>query len=89
VALAGANQLLVLSPRFAELARTPADPVANLAQEVPLDGPASLAFLGRRVLLSNQSTFRADPSSWAILDVFAGERGLPLHHPRIFRRRPR
>lgn len=85
VALAGANQVVLLSPQFAELARTPPDPAANQAEEVPLDAPASLAFLGERLLLSNHSAIRGDPSSWAILDVFAGEPGLPLHYPRIFR----
>jgi hypothetical protein len=85
IALAGANQVVLLSPSFTELARTPPDPVANQAEEVPLDAPASLAFLGERLLLSNHSAIRGDPSSWAILDVFAGERGLPLFYPRIFR----
>ena len=85
VALAGANQVLLLSPQFAEIARAPADPVANQALPVPLDGPASLAFLGDRLLVSNHSPIRGDPASWAILDVFAGEPGLPLHYPQIFR----
>lgn len=85
VALAGANQIVVLSPEFVELARVPADPPANQAQEVPLDGPGSLAFLDDRLLVSNHSPIRGDPASWAILDVFAGEPGLPLHYPGIFR----
>jgi sugar lactone lactonase YvrE len=83
VALAVPNQLLVLSPEFEELARVPGDPAANMSQEVPFDGPASLAFLGRRLLMTNQSTFRSDPASWAVFDIFAGERGLPLAHPRV------
>jgi SMP-30/gluconolaconase/LRE-like protein len=84
VALAGTNQVLVLSPHFVELARTPRDAAANLAEEIPLDGPGSVAFLGDRLLVSNHSPMRGDPKSWAILDVFAGETGLPLHYPRIF-----
>ncbi|HEX2087499.1 MAG TPA: hypothetical protein VHF89_17580 [Solirubrobacteraceae bacterium] len=83
VALAGANQVLLLSPAFEELARAPRDPAANESEEIPLDGPGSLAFLGERVLVSNHSPIRGEESSWAILDVFAGEPGLPLHHPRI------
>ena len=83
VALAGSSQVLVLSPRFQELARTPRDPAANESEEIPLDGPGSLAFLGERVLVSNHSPIRGDPQSWAILDVFAGEPGLALHYPRI------
>jgi SMP-30/gluconolaconase/LRE-like protein len=85
IALAGANQIVLLSPQFAELARAPSDPAANQAEEVPLDAPASLAFLGQRLLMTNHSAIRGDSSSWAVLDVFAGERGLPLFYPRISR----
>jgi hypothetical protein len=85
VALAGTNQVVLLSPEFTELARTPPDAAANQMEEVPLDGPGSLAFLGERLLVSNHSPIRGDPDSWAILDVFAGESGLPLHYPRIYR----
>jgi sugar lactone lactonase YvrE len=83
VALAGANQVLLLSPQFTEQARVPTDPLANQAEEIPLDGPGSVAFLGERLLVSNHSPIRADPDSWAVLDVFAGESGLPLHYPQI------
>jgi sugar lactone lactonase YvrE len=86
VALAGTNQVVMLSPRFTEQARVPSDPLANQMEEIPLDGPGSFAFLGERLLVSNHSPIRGDPDSWAILDVFAGERGLPLHFPRIPRR---
>jgi hypothetical protein len=87
VALAGSSQIVLLSPDFTELARTPPNPAANQSEEIPLDGPASLAFLGERLLVSNHSPIRGDPGSWAILDVFAGEAGLPLHYPRIFKPR--
>lgn len=81
VALAGASQIVVISAQGEELARVPANPLDNAALEVPLDGPASAAFLGRRLLVTNQSFARGDPSSWAVLDVYAGERGLPLFYP--------
>jgi sugar lactone lactonase YvrE len=80
VALAGANQIAVISPDGEELARVPATPADNLGFEVPLDGPASVAFLGRRLLVTNQS-LGGNPSSWAVIDVFAGERGLQLIYP--------
>ena len=89
VALAGSSQVLMLSPDFAELARVPPDPASNQAEEVPLDGPGSIVFLDNRLLVSNHSPIRGDPSSWAILDVFADEPGLSLHYPRIFRPRLR
>jgi sugar lactone lactonase YvrE len=80
LALAGASQVVLISPQGAELGRAPATPAQNAAQEVPLDGPASAAFLGDRVLVTNQST-GGIPTSWAILDVYAGEPGLPLLKP--------
>jgi sugar lactone lactonase YvrE len=84
VALAGANQLAVLSRRGEERARIPATPADNAMMEVPFDGPASAAFLGRRLLVTNQTSPLAgsgDPKHWAVFDVFAGERGLPLYLP--------
>ena len=81
LALAGASQLVVISAAGEELARVPANQLENSSMEVPLDGPASVAFLGRRLLVTNQSFARGDPASWAVLDVFAGERGLRLFYP--------
>jgi sugar lactone lactonase YvrE len=91
LALAGASQLVLISPQGAELARVPATPFENSQLEVPVDGPGSVAFLGERVLVSNHSPIRGDPGSWAVLDVFAGEPGLPLHRPVVAPRplRPR
>jgi sugar lactone lactonase YvrE len=82
LALAGANQIVVISADGEELARVPSSPGENASMEVPVDGPASAAFLGRRVLITNQST-AGNSSSWAVFDIYAGERGLPLFRPRI------
>ncbi|MGH7336964.1 MAG: SMP-30/gluconolactonase/LRE family protein, partial [Myxococcota bacterium] len=81
VALAGANQLLVLSPSGQELARVPATPADNAMLPVPFDTPASVAFHGDRVLVTNQSFFAGNSASWVVYDVFAGEPGLPLFKP--------
>jgi sugar lactone lactonase YvrE len=84
LALAGANQLAVISPGGEEMARVPTTPLENLQMEIPFEGPASLAFLGRRVLLTNQTSPAAgsgNPDRWAVFDIWAGERGLPLHRP--------
>ena len=86
LALAGASQIAVISPTGEELARVPASPLENTAEEIPVDAPGSVAFLGRRALVTNHSAIRGDPSSWAVLDLYVGERGLPLLYPRI---RPR
>ena len=84
LALAGANQIVVISRHAEELARAPATPAENQMMDVPLDGPASVAFLGRRLLVTNQTDPLAgtgNPDHWVVFDVFAGERGLPLYRP--------
>lgn len=83
VALAGANQVLLLSPDGEEVARVPTTPLENAAQEVPFDNPASVAFLGERVLVTNQSFFAGNEDNWVVFDVFAGETGLPLFRPEV------
>jgi hypothetical protein len=57
--------------------------------EVPYDGPASVAFAGERVLVTNQTFPTAHPEHWAVLDVFVGERGLPLFRPFVLKPRGR
>ncbi|HKP88763.1 MAG TPA: SMP-30/gluconolactonase/LRE family protein [Thermoleophilaceae bacterium] len=89
LALAAGAGLVVISPSGQELRRIPASPVENEAQEVPFDGPASAAFLDRRVLVTNQGFPETDEAHWAVLDVFVGERGAPLFRPFVGGRRPR
>jgi sugar lactone lactonase YvrE len=85
VALAGTtgNAVAVVSPQGEEIARTPATEIENQQMEVPFDQPASAAFLGERVLVTNHSLFARNPDHYAVLDVFADEPGLPLLRPRI------
>jgi hypothetical protein len=59
----------------------PATPIENQQLEVPMDNPASTAFLGERILLTNQSLFAGNPDSWVVYDIDAAEAGLPLFHP--------
>jgi hypothetical protein len=82
LALAAANQLVVISPQGEELARVPGA-VENQQMDPPFDGPASVAFLKRSVLVTNQSVLAGNPEHWAVFDVFAGEHGLRLFRPRI------
>jgi sugar lactone lactonase YvrE len=84
VALAGANQLAILSPQGEELVRVPESRSENEQMEIAFDGPASMAFLRRRLLMSNQTGVlvgSGNPERWAVFDIFAGERGLPLFLP--------
>lgn len=86
VALSGPDQMLVLSPSGQELVRTPATELQNRQQQVPFDKPASVAFLARQALVTNQSLFERNPDHWAVLSLFAGEEGQSLFHPALGRR---
>ncbi|HWH32180.1 MAG TPA: SMP-30/gluconolactonase/LRE family protein [Egibacteraceae bacterium] len=81
VGLAGASQFVVLSADGEELARFPETPLHNTQQTPPFDTPASLAFHGERVLMTNQSFFTGTESGWTVADIFVGETGLPLYRP--------
>ena len=76
VALAGTNQISILDPGGAEVARFPS-PSENARQEVPWDTPASLVLDGRGgLLVTNQSYINALPQHWAVLDTWVDD--LPL-----------
>ena len=75
------NQLVVLSPDGEELERFPEAPgTGENGSPIPFDTPSSATFLGRRIMVANQS-FTGDSSHHAILDVYVGERGKPVFIP--------
>ncbi len=75
------NQLVVLSPKGEELERFPETPgTGENGSPVPFDTPSSATFLGRRVMVANQS-FTGDTSHHVILGVYVGERGKPVFIP--------
>jgi DNA-binding beta-propeller fold protein YncE len=80
VALSGADSMLILGPDGKEIGRFPSSD-ENARQEVPFDKPASVAFLGDRALVTNQSLFNRDPTHWAVLAVGAGETGQAPFRP--------
>jgi sugar lactone lactonase YvrE len=84
VALAGASKLVMVSATGEEVARIPA---TGQQTDPPFDGPASVAFAGESVLVTNQSFPAGNPDHWAVFDVFTGEPGLPLFRPRVNPRR--
>jgi sugar lactone lactonase YvrE len=82
VALASGNAVALVSPRGREVARSTARVARGRSgREVPVAGPGSLAFAGRRLLVTNHCPVGCDPPAWAVLDVWAGEPGLALHRP--------
>jgi sugar lactone lactonase YvrE len=80
VALAGASKLVMITAAGEEVARIPE---AGQETEPPFDGPASVAFAGESVLVTNQSFPAGDPDHWAVFDVFTGEPGMPLFRPDV------
>jgi sugar lactone lactonase YvrE len=82
IANAGSNQLVVLSPQFKEIERTPGLPlVGDNGSEIAFDTPSNMTFAGRSVLIANQA-FLGNTDNHAILDVYVGEPGLPVFIPR-------
>ena len=77
------QQIVVLSPEGEELERFPEAPgTGENGSDVPFDTPSNATFLGRRVLVANQS-FSGNSDHHAVLDVFVGERGVrPFIPPR-------
>ena len=72
-----ANQIAVIDPSGDEIERFPDSPLAagENGSAIPFDNPSSAAFLGRRLMIANQSFVNGDPTHQAILDVSVGERG--------------
>ena len=77
VTLTVANQIAVVSPKGADLERFPSAPGGGAnGSPVPFDNPSSAWFVGRRLMVANQSYIAGNAADQAILDVYAGERGL-------------
>jgi sugar lactone lactonase YvrE len=74
VSLIGPNQIAVLDPSGNEIRRISS----------PLfDSPWGLAFVGQSLLVTNADIQPVEsPSSWKVLKVFVGEKGLPLNRPK-------
>jgi hypothetical protein len=77
VALLVPNQIGVIGPDGVEKERFPTMPGAGAdGSAVPFDSPSSIQFLGKRLMVANQSYFTGTATNQAVLDVYAGEPGL-------------
>lgn len=75
-------QLVVLSRDGEELERFPEAPGSGEnGSSIPFDTPSNATFQGRRVLVANQS-YSGESEHHAVLDVYVGERGVPVYLPR-------
>ncbi len=78
ITLLAVNQLAVIDPDGTERERFPQQPgTGDNGSSVPFDSPSSARFLGTRLIVAQQSFFMGDTSHQVILDVEAGEAGLP------------
>jgi hypothetical protein len=67
-----------VAPDGTERGRFPQQPgTGENGSSVPFDSPSSARFLGTRLIVAQQSFFAGDPAHQAIMDVEAGEPGLP------------
>jgi CubicO group peptidase (beta-lactamase class C family) len=58
-------------------------PEKSVNEGIPLDGPASVAFRGTELLITNHALFTDNPEHWAILALDVGQKGLPLFYPAL------
>ncbi|GAW48545.1 MULTISPECIES: hypothetical protein [unclassified Nocardioides] len=83
VALAGlSNQLVELTASGEEVRRFGTALTGDNGSPVPFDTPCSATFLGKRVLVANQSAVAGDATHQAILDVYVGETGRAPYLPK-------
>ena len=68
------NRLVELKADGTQVDAFPADPSGSNGSDIPFDTPSNATFVGKRVLVANQS-FTGDTSHHAILDVYVGVRG--------------
>jgi sugar lactone lactonase YvrE len=79
VALVGpTNQIAVVNPDGSEAERFPQTPfTGDNGSPVPFDAVSSVMFLGTRLIVAQQSYEQGNAAHMAILDVEAGEGGVP------------
>jgi sugar lactone lactonase YvrE len=79
------NVIQVVRPNGELGSRLPS-PAVQERLDVPLNAPVSVAFVASSLLITNMSLFDMNPSRFAVLELAVGERGLPLHYPKLGRR---
>lgn len=82
VSLLGTNQIVQLSPKGKTLAKIGTMITGANGGPIPFDSPSNATFLGKRLLVANQSAMLGTAANHAVLDVYVRERGLPIFIPR-------
>jgi len=79
VSLALSNQISILAADGTELARIQSAP----EEDIPLDGPAGIAFDSRTksLMIANHASLSGNTANFAVLQAFVGDPGDPLEEP--------
>jgi sugar lactone lactonase YvrE len=80
VSTSNGNQMLKITLHGQVVARAPSA-TDNAQRQIQVDGPSSVVFFGRRLLVANQSFLTGNTANWALLDVWSGETGVQLYYP--------
>lgn len=76
------NSVQVVDPNNGSIVAELPTLADRVARSIPYSTPASVAFRGTSLIVSNHGLLAIDPRQWAILELGVGETGLPLHHPK-------
>ena len=75
------NAVEVVDPDTRSVVASLPTPAESITRSIPYSTPASVAFRGTSLIVSNHGLLAIDPRQWAILELGVGETGLPLHYP--------
>lgn len=75
------NAVEVVDPDTRSVVASLPTPIESITRSIPYSTPASVAFRGTSLIVSNHGLLAIDPRQWAILELGVGETGLPLHYP--------
>ncbi|KQU50495.1 hypothetical protein ASG84_25885 [Rhodococcus sp. Leaf278] len=76
------NSIQVVDPNNGAMVAELPTLVDRVTRSIPYSTPASVAFRGTSLIVSNHGLLAIDPRQWAILELGVGETGLPLHYPK-------
>lgn len=79
----GANRIEVLDGDTGEVLDELPSSATQQTLAIPFDDPASVAFSGTQLLVTNHSMYSQNPDHFAVLWLEVGEPGLPLHYPSL------
>jgi sugar lactone lactonase YvrE len=77
------NRIDVVDPTVGKVVQRLPRATEQFSGGVSLDTPASVAFRGNELLITNHALFSDNRIHWAVLKLDVGQPGLPLHYPLV------